>query len=491
MVPLPFLIGLFFVHLILFKGFVVDDAFITFRYVQQWVHGHGLVYNVGEQVEGYSNFLWIVLLAPFAILGIELTVAAKALGALLGLLTLLLVWKVSGEIESPRVAPWLLVASGPFVAWTVGGLETPLFTFLLLLSGHLFLKEENKEKGWLSGPLFGLLALSRPEGLLFAGGTFLFRIWRLYRPKKPPSPHDGWRAAGFGIVFVPYLFWRWTYYGYPLPNTVYAKSLGLHPRALLEGAFYLYTSVKEAGGFFFIALPLFLAWAGPGPSLLVRYWSLNLGLYALFVILGGGDWMPLQRFLVHILPALFLLVQVGWSRLSSLGSDRWRRIGLLLLIGGQVGYLLGSSAAHRFIEGVGSGPPVPEDSEVVRFLQQNVHPGDTIALTDAGYIAYRLPLEIRVVDMVGLTDEHIAHRPVQLPGGLLGRGDAFGKWDVDYVLAQQPRFVQVNLLSQTPEGEFLTNFTGTTLLVNDPRFREVYRLVSGPGISGIFVRERQ
>jgi hypothetical protein len=486
---LSLLIGLFVVHLILFKGFIVDDAFITFRYVQQWVHGHGLVYNVGERVEGYSNFLWIVLLVPLAGLGVELTLAAKAMGALLCLLTLLLVWKASGQIGHPRIAPWLLAVSSPFAAWALGGLETPLFTFLLFLSGSLFLKEEEEEKGWLSGPLFGLLALSRPEGLLFALSTVLFRIWYLYRLKKPPSRRDGWRAASCGGIFIPYFLWRWAYYGYPLPNTVYAKSLGLHPRAFLEGGFYLYASIKEAGGLFFLAVPLVLAWTSPGPSLLVRYWSLNLGLYALFVILGGGDWMPLQRFLVHLLPALFLLVQAGFHRLLSLWPDHWRKMVLLLLIGGQMGYFLGVSAEHRFIEGIGGGPLVPRDNEMVRFLQRNVRPGDTIALTDAGYLAYRLPLEVRVVDMVGLTDEHIAHRPVQLPGGLLGRGDAFGKWDIDYVLAQRPRFVQVNIVAQTPEGKWVTNFTGTTLLVNDPRFQRTYRPVDEPGISGLFVRE--
>jgi hypothetical protein len=91
--------------------------------------------------------------------------------------------------------------------------------------------------------------------------------------------------------------------------------------------------------------------------------------------------------------------------------------------------------------------------------------------------------------MVGLTDVYIAHQPVRLPGGLFGRGDAFGKWDVDYVLAQKPRFVQVNILGKTVEGEWLTNFTGTTLLINDRRFRRAYRLVTEPGVSGVFVRK--
>lgn len=43
---------------------VADDAYISFRYLDNWLNGLGLVYNPGERVEGYTNFLWIVLLAP-------------------------------------------------------------------------------------------------------------------------------------------------------------------------------------------------------------------------------------------------------------------------------------------------------------------------------------------------------------------------------------------------------------------------------------------
>ena len=42
-------------------SFFVDDSYITFRHVRQWTHGNGLVYNIGERVEGYSNFTMIAL----------------------------------------------------------------------------------------------------------------------------------------------------------------------------------------------------------------------------------------------------------------------------------------------------------------------------------------------------------------------------------------------------------------------------------------------
>lgn len=482
-------IALFLAHVALYKGFIVDDAFITFRYVQQWVHGNGLVYNIGERVEGYSNFLWIVLLSPMARQGWDIVVAAKGLGLLLSLFALLLTWWVSQDIEGPKVAVWFLSASGPFAAWAVGGLETPLFTFLLLLSGTVFLHEETGEKGWFSGILWGLLTLARPEGALFALIAVLFRLWRIWAHRSSVRAEDFIRLLLFGGLVLPYFLWRWTYYGYPLPNTIYAKSLGLHPRALLEGAIYLYKCLESAGGFFFFTLPLLLIWILPPSSLFANYWTLNISLYALFLLLGGGDWMPMQRFFAHILPPLSMLFQLGLGRLKRLLPFHRQTLIIWILILGQISFLFGRSLERRFVDGVGEGPLIPEDTPLITYLRQHVRPSDTVALTDAGLIAYRLPLETRVVDMVGLADEHIAHRPVHLPGGLWGRGDAFGKWDVDYVLAQKPRFVQVNIIRETPDGKWLTNFTGTTLLVNDPRFREIYEPVKGPAISGLFRRK--
>ena len=51
-----------FLHQLMFAT-LADDAFISFRYSQHLAEGHGLVFNVGEKVEGYSNFLWVVLVA--------------------------------------------------------------------------------------------------------------------------------------------------------------------------------------------------------------------------------------------------------------------------------------------------------------------------------------------------------------------------------------------------------------------------------------------
>lgn len=483
------LIALFFTaHVWLFRGFFVDDAFITFRFVEQWTQGNGPVYNIGERVEGYSNFLWVVLLAPFDLLGVELVLAAKALGILSSLLTLLLCWRFARRFSVLPIAPLLLAVSGSFAAWAVGGLETPLFTFLLMASGYTFLREEERGTGWLSGVLFGLLALTRPEGLLFSLIAAVFRGWRLYSTGREIQRQDWFRMAALAAIVGPYFVWRVQYYGYLLPNTVYAKSMGLHLRAFLEGTFYIYKALAAAGGLFFLALPILVALVDGERSLSVVYLAVNVLVYGLFIVLSGGDWMPMQRFLVHLHPFLYLLVHAGLVRLNGIWRTRKRSLILSLLVLGQVGVLMMASLEQRFVVGTGRGNLIPDGGEKVAYLLQKVQPYDTIAVVDAGIIAYQLPLTVRIVDMVGLTDVHIAHLPVRFPGGLFGRGDAFGKWDVDYTLAQEPRFVDVNLREQTPDDRWETEFTGTALLINDSRFREKYQLVEEPGVSGLFKR---
>ncbi|MBE2221565.1 MAG: hypothetical protein IAF02_08505 [Anaerolineae bacterium] len=467
---------IFVLHVWLYRNFFVDDAYITFRFVQQWVAGNGLVYNIGERVEGFSNLLWIVLLAPFEALGFNLVMTSKWLGFVLGLLTLFTTWRFGQRFDYPLIAPLLLVSTGAFVVWVMGGLETILFAFLIVLSCYTFVKEEERDSGWYSGILFGLLGLTRPEGLLFAGVAGLFRLWRLFQERKRPLPHDWFRLASFLLITLLFFGWRYSYYGYLLPNTVYAKSMGLHPRVFIEGAFYTYRIFLSLGGLFFVLLPIILALTDPHRDFVVSYLFANVACYLLFIFISGGDWMPLQRFAVHILPLIYLLTAAGFSRFGKLWPNIPVRFLIVLLLIGQSLFLLMMSAEQHIVVGEGRTTSLVRDNQNdLAYLLSVVDANDTIAVTDAGIYAYVLPLDVRVVDIVGLTNEHIAHLEPQFPHGLFGHGDAFGKWDVDYILAQNPKLVQVTALSSGDNGEWQTNFTGTEALINDSRFLAGYK----------------
>ncbi|PDW02721.1 hypothetical protein [Candidatus Viridilinea mediisalina] len=481
------ILGLFLLHAWLYADFFIDDAFISLRYVQQWLAGNGLVYNIGEYVEGYSNFLWVVLVALLGFFEVDLILATRIWGISLSILTMILVYIAVRGLPFPLFAPLLLALSPSFAMWAMGGLENPLFMLLLLVGSLLFYREETQKPGWSSSICWGLLALTRPDGLLFGAIAFCYRVGTLYRNGQWPQRHDYLRGLVLAGIVLPHLLWRFSYYGYWLPNTIYAKSMGLNLRTLLEGGLYLYTSSEILGGLFVIVLLLLLALTAKQRHGYTLYFTLNVGAYAAFIMLAGGDWMPAQRFLASILPLLAILLQLGAVELVTLLRTRlpqpiaWSPILLHLL------YIAAMALTMRFIE-----PGIPINHRLslpyawVLYLEDAVEITDTIAVFDAGLVSYAMPLTVRIVDMVGLADGHIAHRPPQFPGGLWGRGDAWGRWDVDYVLAQNPRFIQTSLQGMDAQGMWRTGFTGTTQLVNDPRFQAHYTMTE---LNGLFERK--
>ncbi len=109
-----------------------DDAFISLRYARNLADGHGLVYNPGEHIEGYSNFLWTVLLSlPLRLgwdaIGVGHVVGVLCLGATV-LLTVRAARTALGSHLLANAAVLALLATVTFVAYGTGGLETSLQT---------------------------------------------------------------------------------------------------------------------------------------------------------------------------------------------------------------------------------------------------------------------------------------------------------------------------------------------------------------------------
>ena len=152
-------------------NYPVDDAFISFRYAQNTAAGHGVVYNIGEQVEGYTNFLWVMLLAGVARLGLDLVPWSVGLGLFFGVLTVLSVWVFGVRIAGMEArATWagraclLLGTNACFLSWSYVGMETPFFTFLLTVALLLFVREVVEGRVPIGSPVvLAAAALTRPE----------------------------------------------------------------------------------------------------------------------------------------------------------------------------------------------------------------------------------------------------------------------------------------------------------------------------------------
>ena len=429
--------------------FVVDDAFISFRYAQNLVDGHGLVFNPGEAVEGYSNLLWVLLIAAGLKMGIPAPLWARILGAACALGALLLLPGIvramdpGREVRSPwagRISQVATAATGAVACWTLAGLETPLFGLLIVWAWREALGRSPLQAG-VAGLL---LVLTRPEGPALA---VIFLAWSLLpagglNPAR--SPLRSARAwAGPAILVAgtaAFFLWRHATYGWWLPNTYYAKTGDLQGQ-LATGLPY---------GLAFLAAYL------PVPALLTlgvvircgagrlrdREVLAGLGLMAFwwcYVVVVGGDMLGMYRFFAPILPVLVtwvtaLAAPCGWFD---------RRLGRAVFGAARAAAMVMPSFAgherrlvdiHMSEDNLG-GWMLAGDAMASPPLNRLFRPGTTLALGPAGYIPWRTGLVC--YDFYGLVDPRIAHKKMAFTHHYAGHE----KHDADLVLRRRPDYI--------------------------------------------------
>ena len=466
----------------------VDDAYISFRYARNLAGGLGLVFNVGERIEGYTSFLFTCLLAAGIKLGVAPTVGSKVLGAASALGSLGCTYAISARLARPRAVPvlatWLLAGSVPTAAYAVVGLETSFFVFLLLLATWLFLREIERPRAfpW-SGVALALAALTRPEGPMFA------LLLLLFLGGAPPSganaapafPAAGaagsgaraflrglaerrslLRAALFLVPALVHLGFRRAYYGAWLPNTLHAKTGDLQQQ-LTSGLAYVIDYAAHAGPFVFLV-------AG-GVWLAIAQRRRDLGALATiaaaqlaYVIVIGGDWMPQHRLLVPFEPFCFLLVDVAVRELAEARS-RATRVGLAAFA-----IYTAWARGRAFSEGA----RVIDDERqfwtsaaggVANWFEQHGSRG-TLAVADMGFIAYAT--DYPILDLLGLVDPVIS----RLPGGYTQKT---GPGYLERVFEVRPRYF---VLVGGREDCFTLPFPSQQVLLRDPRFQLRYELAA-------------
>lgn len=428
-------------HAWYFRVFL-DDAYISFRYARNFADGLGLVYNAGERVEGYTNFLWVVLLGGLRKLGFDIEASAQVLGLLFSAGTLVLLYRFPIAGGSGRAAKWersipslFLAASLAFAFQCFSGLATPLYIFLLTAALLLSERETRKARGVvLLGIVLALLAMTRPEGVMVFGLVLLWESLDAHRSRELR------RAAllfvTFLLVYGSYFAWRYGYYGFLLPNTFYAK-VGSSADQVLRGLAYLRAFLPVVAG------PLlFLAAAGALDRDLLRSQARRLmliGVYSGYVVLVGGDHMPVHRFLVPLLPIFFLVMRDAFVSLRTTSGQRrpavFVALALALL---HVGHFSArKDLGNVFHETLEEKRAQERELRLTgEYFKAHAPPGASIALGVIGAVGYFS--ELHVIDFFGLTDVHIAHREV----GEMGRGVAgHERGDGRYILSLEPDFV--------------------------------------------------
>ena len=441
----------------------VDDAFISFRYAENLAAGRGCVFNAGERVEGYSNFLWVALLAACRRIGAPIPAAALVLGLLFSLATVLTAAALARRVfPSANLAglpaALLLVASPAVAMWAGGGMEPPLFSFLALLTSLLWMEESQGTRLPWRWPLVACLAaMARPDGVLLFG---IVLVWDFL--SGAGSSGGRWRRtlADLGIFAaagVPYFLWRWSYYGALLPNTYHAK-VAHGPAVVVHGLYYLGWFLLDSAGAA-IALGALLALRPRDRRISLLLWQ-GAGFTA-YVLLIGGDGYAYGRFLVPVAVLLAPAAEFGyrkawrWLAARVLPSlSRAPALPALLLLAVAVAGVAGSFAGADYRDYRRGVEAESRRRAIGEWLRENVPSGARVALNPAGMIPYVSGLP--TLDLLGLTDAHIARRGKKVTNPVLF---AHNRFDPDYVLSRRPDYLilgQATTLDVDPRLEDLT-----------------------------------
>ncbi len=453
-------------------GWMMDDAFISFRYADNWARGFGPVYNPGEApVEGYTNFLWMALLTLGARLGGDIVILSRVLGAAAGALTLLLLFHARRFVrgldrDTPLMAVLFLATFCIFQAWPTSGMETTLFglllTFSLLL--HFSTLEETPTRRRLAalGAILALTAMTRPEGLMAAGLVLADQALESLRKRRFQA---GWVALSFLAVFLPWFVWRWQYYDSLLPNTFFAK-VGATAAQVRRGKKYFWDMYAPAKPLIIsAALAVLFPWIWFRRYGRYFLLPLLLVLYSVYVILVGGDGLPAFRFFAPLAAPLCLLAAVGVRRITHFRILAAAVALVILCFNVYQMYTNRETYQH-----VRPGDYVQKKGTLVgKWLREHA-PADTVIATNtAGTIPYYSKL--KTIDMLGLNDRHIAARETpQMGTGYAGHE----KGDGAYVLSLKPDLIQFSSASgsERPSVEFI----GDNELYRIAAFKATYHL---------------
>ncbi len=315
--------------------FLCDDAFISFRYVRNLLEGHGLVFNPGEYVEGYTNFLWVLELAAiWGVLGVPPEQAAPWLSVVctVGVIAMLSVWLARLPLlRHRRLVAWmafgLLCSSATFAVWTSGGgLETRQFTLFTVAAVVCLNLWRDRRWGLAAASLsLALAAWTRPEGLLIGVlciGWFAAQSMADAGRLRPDWRRLAWLAAPFVALVAAHYLFRYGYYGEWLPNAYYAK----HVRPWYESGFrYLWAAALETGLYLLLPLAAVAArerWRACRDGAFALPLVL-IGVHMAYVMRVGGDhfeYRPLDFYWPLLaLPAAAGIVHLG----SRLAAVRW------------------------------------------------------------------------------------------------------------------------------------------------------------------------
>ena len=411
-----------------------DDAYISYRYAENFFNGHGLVFNRNEYVEGYSNFLYTLLITPAFYFGKSFVYTySVTLNIILINIALVIYYnfvKTNLDKTSANFGV-VLVALSPFI-WSnaATGLETIL---VLCINLSIWSTIETYREIPNQKYLHRLTFLCLLSMLARIDGFIMPLICCLYLSTKKLNQGARHLVSIIIIFMVLYTLLRFYYYGDIIGNTFYNKISGDLIVRLNQGLVFWFYYLLETGMYVAIGVYSYVAIFKSSIKKSATAVSINttektdfalyfIVIWSLYIIYTGGD-IYYERFLITLLPmTTYLFLK---ARLSLKKPMQWYFIGALLIVpfifvnyDGRFNYQF-----PKYDFWVATG----------KFLRAN-YANKTIAVDACGKIPFYS--ELKTIDMLGLNDRHIAKLGAQRQG-IPGHT----KYDANYVLAKSPDLI--------------------------------------------------
>ena len=449
-------------------AWISDDAAITLRSVLNLLHGYGATYNVDERVQAYTHPLWFGLIAAASLVTRNVFVSTFILSIAISLVVLwMLVARVGTRFWAAMLGVAALILSKAYVDFSTSGLENPLSHLLVLLATVAAVRAIERHDQKAVTAFFvscSLLYLARPDLLLLMLPTsLLVAIRYLHQPGMLV------RCVLVGAIpAVAWTAWSLYYYGFPFPNTAYAKlgaGVPLSERSV-QGGVYLLDSIARD--------PLTLAFIGAGvvagltsSSILDRVLAAGCLLYVGFVVSIGGDFMT-GRFLTA--PLLVAAVVIARSALST--RHLWALaagVGVLAVVGINATLLSGARYSDTVIDedtGIADERGFYFQSYGLMALvdSDRLQPRDwtlsgsprsvTIVCGGLGFKGIELGPAAHLIDECGLGDPLLARLPAERTG----------KWRIGHFERQLPT-------------DYRESVEREANLLRDPRTRAYYESI--------------
>jgi len=416
-----------------FRGFLVDDMLIGMRYAERISSGLGFTFNDGEQVEGITSTLYVVVVAFLNWLGLPTVPIARALTFVTVLLSGLLVLRASDdEFRLFRAGSWArvswpalcvasaLMASAPFAVWVVGGIDGPALALVFAAATWFSVKVDPAGAALRFAGIVGVIlaaaCLLRPEGVLLAAVVTALLLFR--GAVSVSSRSDRLRLlvllAPPVLVVAGLTLWRSWYFGALLPNTAGVK-VDLSVVYLRVGFRYVLSAVTVLAPV--IAVFMFYALTGRrsrasvefghadvAPRLRDRVWfaCLFVGVpWCVYLVWVGGDWMPGFR----QMSVLFLLLVLASLDATSAPPGRSRALVVVALaVASTAALSLTARDSRHAFSAARFMTDCREGSLVLREAFKEQMP--LLAVEPAGCPPYYTGFT--TLDMLGLADRHIA-----------------------------------------------------------------------------------